>query len=265
MHKLHHLAPAHAVATLAEPSDHDIVDPIQLLEVAVHDLRNPISGILAASQYLLDDAVSVLDDHHVALLHSIDSSGRSMLRLIEDILEICNLQSGKMRLDFSTANLQPLINRAMLLSQPVAERKKVQIELEAGAKATIPPVEIDAGRIVHALESLLGSLVKLTRPGSTIEIAAGARLDRVIVGMRSDGFAVSALVLRSLFNPFRSRANRSGVDGGTALALATVKQIIGAHGGVVRVESGHGSALTVKLALPLPAREAIRKRVAGAL
>jgi signal transduction histidine kinase len=187
-----------------------------------------------------------------------------MLRLIEDILELCNIQSGTLQLNITTTNLQPLINRAMLLSQPVAERKKVRIELEGGGKLSLPPVQIDPVRMVHALESLITSLVKLARPGSTIEVAAGVRLGRATIGLRSEGFAVSAPVLRLLFNPFRSRAGRQGVEGGTALALATAKQIIAAHGGVLRIEAGAGSSLSVKLGLPLPAREAIRKRVAGA-
>jgi signal transduction histidine kinase len=242
----------------------DGIDPVRLLETATHDLRNPISGILAASQYLLEDAVSRLDEHHVALLQSIDSSSRSMLRLIEDILELCDIESGKLRLGIATTNIQPLINRAVILSQTAAERKKVHLAFDPCAHAPAPPLEIDPARVLHALDSLIGSLVKLARPGTKIEISAGVKQGRVAIWLRSDGVALSANAMRSLFDPFKNRSSRPGIEGGTALSLATVKQIVTAHGGVVRVEDGGTGGVTVKLAIPLPATEPARRHVAGA-
>ena len=83
-----------------------VFDPLQLLELAAHDLRNPISGILAAGQYLLEDAGAVLDEQHLAMLQSIDSSSRTMLRLIDDVIELANLESGELRLEIRATEIQ---------------------------------------------------------------------------------------------------------------------------------------------------------------
>src|SRR5437868_2049315 len=126
-------------------------DPMQLLEVAAHDLRNPISGILAAGQYLVDDAGSVLDEHHLALLESIDSSGRSMLRLIDDVIELSHIESGTLRLDIQATDIQPLLHRALLSTQPAADRKKVKLDVVAGTNGPLPALDIDPARVFRAL------------------------------------------------------------------------------------------------------------------
>jgi len=86
-----------------------------------HPLRQgPIGG-----QYLLDDAGYLLDEQHLALLQSIEASSRSMLRLIDDVIELSQIESGKLRLDIQSTDIQPLMNRALLQNQAAAERKKV--------------------------------------------------------------------------------------------------------------------------------------------
>jgi signal transduction histidine kinase len=236
-------------------------DPIQLLEVTAHDLRNPISGILAAGQYLLEDAREILDEHHLALLQSIDSSSRSMLRLIEDALELCGIESGTERLKLETTDLQPVMNRAVLLSSAVADLKKIRVEVET--RASIPPICIDPVRILHALDSLLVTSIRLARPGSRIVLGAASRGDRLTVSIRTDGLGISPNALRALFNPFRKgRTSRLGVEGGIALSLAKVGRIVEAHGGVVRVEGRVGNELSIKLALPFTQGSSVHKRVA---
>jgi signal transduction histidine kinase len=240
-------------------------DLIRLLEVTAHDLRNPISGILAAGQYLQEDAASVLDEHHLALLHSIDASSRSMLRLIEDALELCSIESGNLRLEMKTTDLRPVVNRAVLLSQAIAGMKKVCVEVDQGGTMSLPPIDVDPVRILHAVDSLLISSIKLARPGSRIEIGTGSRGRQITIWIRTDGFSISAVTLRSLFNAFRkSRAGRPGVEGGIALSLAKVSRIIEAHGGVVRVEGRKGKALTIRLTLPLPTLAIAHTGAAGA-
>src|SRR5260370_35988891 len=115
-------------------------NPIQLLEIAAHDLRNPISGILAAGQYLLEDAGALLDEQHLTMLQLIDSASRSMLRLIGDVIELANIESGELRLDIKTAELQPLMNQAVSMSQAAAGRKMVGLGLDPEGTAPVPPL-----------------------------------------------------------------------------------------------------------------------------
>jgi signal transduction histidine kinase len=238
-------------------------DPIQLLEIAAHDLRNPISGILAAGQYLLEDASPLLDEQHLAMLQSIDSSSRSMLRLIDDVIELANIESGELRLDIKAAEIQPLMNQAVSASQATADRKRVRLVVESDGKAPLPALSIDPVKIFHAIDSLLGSTVKFARPGSRIEIGVGSRAGKATIWLRTDGSGISAGALRSLFNPFRkSRTTRPGVQGGTAMALAKAKRIIEAHGGVTHVHSGEAKEVIIRLTLPLPKRAIAHKKAA---
>jgi signal transduction histidine kinase len=241
--------------------DEDGFDAIQLLEVAAHDLRNPISGILAAGQYLLDDAGYLLDEQHLALLQSIEASSRSMLRLIDDVIELSQIESGKLRLDIQSTDIQPLMNRALLQNQAAAERKKVQLDVEANGGA-LPPIDIDPVRIFHAIDSLVSHTIKLARAGSKIEIGIGARAGKVTISLGTDGCGVSVVALRSLLNPFRKgRSTMQGVQGGTALAFAKVKRIIEAHGGVMAVQTGNGKEWTLKVTLPLPQRGILKRAI----
>ena len=242
--------------------DEDGFDALQLLEVAAHDLRNPISGILAAGQYLLDDAGYLLDEQHLALLQSIEASSRSMLRLIDDVIELSQIESGKLGLDIQTTDIQPLMKRALLQNQTAAERKKVQLDVEAEGLA-LPPIDIDPVRIFHAIDSLVSHTIKLARTGSKIEIGIGARAGKATISLSSDGCGVPAAALRLLFNPFRKgRSTMPGVQGGTALAFAKVKRIIEAHGGLMGVQAGNGKEWTIKITLPLAQRGTLKRAVA---
>lgn len=243
--------------------DEDGFDAILLLEVAAHDLRNPISGILAAGQYLLDDAGYLLDEQHLALLQSIEASSRSMLRLIDDVIELSQIESGKLRLDVQSTDIQPLMNRALLQNQAAAERKKVQLDVETNGGALLPPIDIDPVRIFHAIDSLVSHTIKLARAGSKIEIGIGARAGKATISLSTDGCGMSPAALRSLFNPFRKGRNTlPGVQGGTALAFAKVKRIIEAHGGAMGVQTGNGKEWTIKVTLPLPQRGTLKRAIA---
>jgi signal transduction histidine kinase len=247
----------------AGPHEEDAFDPIQLLEVAAHDLRNPISGIMAAGQYLLDDAGYLLDEQHLALLQSIEASSRSMLGLIDDVIELSRIESGKLRLDIQSTDLLPLMNRALLQNQTAAERKKVGLDVQANGGALLPPVDVDPVRIFHAFDSLISQTIKLAKSGSRIEIGVGARSGRAIISLGTDGCGISAAGLRTLFHPFRKgRSVTPGVQGGTAMAFAKTKRIIEAHGGVMGVQSGEGKEWAIKVTLPLPHGGIMKRAIA---
>jgi signal transduction histidine kinase len=237
-------------------------NPIQLLEIAAHDLRNPISGILAAGQYLMEDAGAQLEEQHLAMLQSIDASSRSMLRLIDDLIELAVIESGGLRLEMKAAEIQPLMNQAVSASQADADRKRVRLVMDSDGKALLPPLSMDPVKIFHAMDSLLASTVKFSRPGSRIEIGVGSRAGKATIWLRTDGSGISAGTLRSLFNPFRkNRTIRSGVESGTALSLAKAKRIVEAHGGATHVHSGEARELTIQLTLPLQKRAIADKKV----
>lgn len=258
----------HRLHILVEPAcgqSKDGLDPIQLLGVAAHDLRNPISGILAASQYLLEDARSVLDENQLAMLASIDSSGRSMLRLVDDLMELSEIESGKLRLDVKATALQPLLTHVLSSNRALADRNKVRLDLDVDQNVHLPPLDIDPEKVFRALECLLKSTIMLTRPGGRIVVGVESRTGRTTISLRIEGSSVSAGAARSLFNPFRKhRMSRPGVECSAALALAKVKRIVEAHCGAIRVERTAAKELMIKVVFPLPKDTAVHRRAVGA-
>jgi signal transduction histidine kinase len=267
--KLHQNLSWQNSAEIANAHEKGGFDPMRLLEVAAHDLRNPISGILAAGQFLADDAGSVLDEHHLTLLESIDSSGRAMLRLIDDVIELSHIESGRLRLDIQPTDIRPLLQRALLSNQPAADRKKIKLDLLTAANGPLRALEIDPARIFRAIDGLFANAIKLTRTGGRLEIFTSSRANKAMISLRTDGSSIKASDLRALFNPFKkNRLAKTGVESGTALALARIKRIIEVHGGTIRVQAGEATAWTLQLTLPQsqPAieRRAIAHKAAGA-
>src|SRR5215472_17638194 len=96
---------------------------IRLIRLLAHDLRNPVSGILAASQCLIEDASPLLDSQQVTLLRSIESSSGLMLRLIEDMLEVAYAGSGKSRLRLRAADISRIVDQSVAYHSPQAEAR----------------------------------------------------------------------------------------------------------------------------------------------
>jgi signal transduction histidine kinase len=223
---------------------------VQLIEIAAHDLRNPISGILAASQYLIEDAARLLEEHHLTLLHSIESSSRLMLRLIEDMLEIPAIESGKLRMDFQSTDVTWLVDQSVSIVRPLAERKKVRLEVTA--EGPTPYLDVDPIKMSQAINGLLTNAIKSSQAGSRIEVHVAVRGEDAVITVRDEGPGISADDLKSLFDGFQNGLSKRGLtEARTALTLANVKRIVEGHHGAISVESDLGKGSTFTLALPL--------------
>jgi signal transduction histidine kinase len=93
---------------------------IRLLEMAAHDLRNPISGVLAASQFLIEDAAGRLEKHHLSMLRSMGSSSRIMLRLLEDMLEIAAISTARPRMHLQLTDIRTLVEQSLSMTRPAS-------------------------------------------------------------------------------------------------------------------------------------------------
>lgn len=234
---------------------------LRLLEIAAHDLRNPLSGVLAATEYLIEDAGRVLEPHHIALLCSIESSARLMLRLLEDMLEIPTLGSGKVRLELHSADIGSLLEQAVAANRPLAEEKRVSVEVSL--HKPLPALTADPGKLTGALTVLLTGVIRSSHLGARIELLVSSRSDHLAVTLRYQSATDAADVLRSLFHSSQTDRPRRGLsDERIALALAQVKRIVEAHRGTVHFEAGEKRESTVTLRLPVFAGAKSRERPA---
>ena len=200
----------------------------QLIKMLAHDLRNPISGILAASQYLIEDASPVLDMQQVTLLRSIESSSGLMLRLIEELLEISSVGTKKPKLHFRSTNLAELVEQSAETHRPLALSRNIQIAVEK--TGAVPQVDLDAAKMTRAIDSLLTNAVRASSPGSVLEISLNTLPGRVVISIpvKAGEFAADA-------------ASAGGMTAGhmqsNSFTLLLTRSIVRGHGGTIRLQN----------------------------
>ena len=217
-----------------------------LLADAVHGLRNPLNGILAATQYLLEDAARLLEADHVRMLKSIESSSRLMFGLIDALVEPAATQAGNVSLDLKPTDILALIKKKVWMQRRVAKRKKVWLDLEVAASPPLIPLE--AGRFNLAIDKLLSSNIALSSSGGRIEVSVGVKDQRVMISVCARQPDVSLDELGILFDAeldVKQAASKTRL----AMALRIAEQIVEEHGGSFRFE-GVGKGLMFTMALP---------------
>jgi signal transduction histidine kinase len=229
---------------------------VSFLMAVAHDLRNPLAGALAASQYLLEDAAGSLEEEHSELLRSIESSSRMALQLIDDMLEISTAQPSDLRLNLQPADILSLIDQNLKLNRLLGARKGTRLDVVTDGP--VPAIPADLARMNRVIADLLRNAIELSPPAGRIEIRVGTQGERVMVSVRDEGVGFPADELEAALDPFHSpRTYRRSTELG--LRLAIMKRTVEAHGGQVLVESkvGHGSTFTILL--PISVQPAARR------
>jgi two-component system, OmpR family, phosphate regulon sensor histidine kinase PhoR len=212
-----------------------------------HELRTPLSLIKGYVETLLDGAK---DNPDVAerFLKIIERNSNRLDLLIQDLLTISALESGRMKLDLSPVNLPSLAGKVFAHLQTKAEAKQVTLVNELPEFAA----QADANRLDQVLANLVDNAIKYGKAGGTVTVG-GKKLDggALEIFVRDDGPGIPAEALPRVFERFyRVDKARSRDQGGTGLGLAIVKHIVQAHGGEVRCESELGKGATFFFTLP---------------
>jgi len=213
-----------------------------------HELRTPLSLIHGYSETLLAGAK---DDPETAtrFLQKIDKQTQRLLFLIEDLLNISRLESGRVALNLQTLDLREAARRTLedLAPQAAAQRATLRNE--------IPPqtlVAADGARLQQVFFNLIENAIKYGKPGGVIELSARPLEDgRIETTVADDGPGIPPEALGRIFERFfRVDRARSRESGGTGLGLSIVKHIVQAHGGEVRVESPPAGGASFRFTLP---------------
>ena len=210
----------------------------QVLSVVAHDLRNPLNTMLMASQLLADTLPAESPARRQVAI--VQRAGDRMNRLIQDLLDIKRLESGRLTLD-----LRPIAARALLLDavemlRPVASASGLELVLDA--PDDLPRVTADAHRVQQVLSNLIGNAIKFTPKGGRITVSAVSADGEVRCEVGDTGAGIPADQLPHIFGQFwqATRGDRRGIG----LGLAIAKGMVEAHGGRIWVEStlGEGSS-----------------------
>ncbi len=202
-----------------------------------HEIRTPMHGILGLAQLLLDGSLA---PRQRAWGDSIVTSGQSLLRIINDLLDLSKIEAGRLELDHDDFDLADVLRETQSLMQPVATRKGLELLLNLPAEGGTR-VRGDAVRLQQVMTNLVGNAVKFTQAGR-IEVSLRRREpDGYTISVADTGIGIDATALQRVFEPFvQADITTSRRFGGTGLGLAIARRLVGLMGGELTVQSQVG-------------------------
>jgi PAS domain S-box-containing protein len=211
-----------------------------------HELRTPLNAILGFGQLLEMENLEPGDQESV---EHILKSGRHLLALINEVLDIARVEAGRMDLNIESVRVGEVLAQSVDLIQTLASDRQVHLEAN-GALDSELYAWADPQRLNQILINLLSNAVKYNQQGGQIEVFSQMRADRVRMGIRDTGLGIAPEHLSKLFTPFeRLDAAQTNIEG-TGLGLALSKRMVEAMGGLLEVESTPGQGSTFYLELP---------------
>ncbi len=213
-----------------------------------HELRTPLASMRAVIETLQDGA---LDDPPIAQRFLGRAIGEvdSMTQMVEELLELSRIESGRVPLRLASVKLHEFAPRTVERLLPQAERKSIVLTSQISAE--LPPVVIDPARVEQVLTNLLHNGIKFTPEGGKISLAAKQRDDMAVVSVTDSGEGIPRHALPRIFERFYKTDQARTTGGGTGLGLAIAKHIVQLHGGEIWAESRIGKGSTFYFTLPL--------------
>jgi signal transduction histidine kinase/DNA-binding response OmpR family regulator len=236
----------HANAELLEANRHKTL----FLANMSHELRTPLNAILGFSELLIDTPNGQFPDATRArFLEQIHSSGKHLLGLINDILDLSKIEAGQMELRLQVVGVAEIVDQVASIVEPLAAKKEIRITFETGRAGDILA---DEGKVKQMILNLVSNAIKFSAERGTVTVKAERVDDRLRIAVTDTGIGIAKEDIRRVFKEFQqvdSGVNRK--QQGTGLGLALTRSFALLHGGDVRVESelGKGSRFTIDLPL----------------
>jgi PAS domain S-box-containing protein len=226
----------------------------EFLATVSHELRTPLNAIVGWSSILRQRE---LEQHVAKAVEIIERNAQAQVRIIEDILDVARIITGKMRIDPKPTDLVAVIHQAIEVVRHSAGARQIRIEFpDAGRHCELT---IDPERIQQVVWNLLSNAVKFTNPGGSVRIELERLDDGVTVKVTDSGIGIDPTFLPYVFDRFKqSDSSTTRRFGGLGLGLALVRHIAELHGGsVLAASSGQGHGSTFSINLPIsPVRQA---------
>jgi len=215
-----------------------------------HELRTPLNAILGFSEVLAERMFGEINDKQAEYLADILDSGRHLLSLINDILDLSKIEAGRMELQRTTFHLPTAIENALTLVLERAQRHG--ITLDRTVDEHLGMIDADERKVKQVLLNLLSNALKFTPGGGRIDVRATARDAAVEISVTDTGVGIAPEDQANVFEEFRQVGSMATKVEGTGLGLAISRKFIELHGGRIWVESQLGMGSTFVFTLPLP-------------
>jgi len=220
-----------------------------------HELRTPLNAIIGFSEILLDSSLRVTEEEQKQFLSDVLNSGKHLLKLINEVLDLARIEAGRMELQIEPTILGNILDAVQSTMRPLAAKKG--IDLHVDSDGSIPAFPMDAGRVKQVLLNLLGNAIKFTPEAGRVWVRADVADGMARVEVGDTGPGIPAEDQERIFLEFQQVKTGGGADKpeGTGLGLALAKKFVEMHGGVLWVESEAGKGSRFFFTLPMARRD----------
>jgi two-component system sensor kinase FixL len=206
-----------------------------------HELRTPLHGILSFADFGLRKANTTTAEKIQSYFRQIDQSGRTLLTLLNNLLDLSKLEAGKMALTFQPIDLGMLTTTVAEEFRALAAERQLTIHWQVPGEKT--KATVDAEKIKQVLRNLLSNAVKFSPPGGTITLDLRANTESVVVTVRDQGPGIPEDERETVFDKFVQSSTNKSSAGGTGLGLAICREILTIHQGRIWAEGGSNGAV----------------------
>jgi signal transduction histidine kinase/CheY-like chemotaxis protein len=224
-----------------------------------HELRTPLNAIIGFSEVLLERMFGELNERQDDYLRDIWASGKHLLELLNDILDLSKIEAGQMILNRSECDVRESLEYCISMVRERALKQRIQLSLEVDPE--VGSLDADRLRFRQVVLNLLSNAVKFTPEGGRVDVRAFIRDQDLVVLVADTGVGVPAEDRERIFDSFQQGTRFSEQVEGTGLGLTLSKRILELHGGRIWVESEPGQGSTFGIALPAGPQEAALKPV----
>jgi signal transduction histidine kinase len=215
-----------------------------------HELRTPLNAIIGFSEVMIEQMFGELNEKQLDYQKDIHASGKHLLSLINDILDLSKIEAGRMELELSQFDLPTAVSNAVTLIRERAQRHGIALGVEVDPR--LGDFQADERKVKQILLNLLSNAVKFTPDGGRVDVSAKLDTDKVEIAVKDTGVGIAPADQASLFEEFKQFGNdRSRKAEGTGLGLALTRRLVELHGGQILVESALGQGSTFRVTLPV--------------
>lgn len=222
----------------------------RFLGMAAHDLRKPIGLIISYSEFLVEEAETVLGAEQVGFLNTIHSSGTFMKRLVDDFLDVSAIEAGKFSLDFQSSEIHEVLERSLELNSLQARRRAVRLDIEC--EQGLPRIPMDFAKVEQAMTNLISNAIEHSDTGGRVGVVISRDEESILFAVQDEGPGIPEDEQDRLFKPFEKTSVRKiGGEKSTGLGMVIIRKIVEAHQGRIWVESKVGEGTIISFSLPL--------------
>ena len=221
----------------------------EFLGIASHDLRNPIGSIKMTSELLIDVLNENLSSEQIEFLEEIKIQSKYMLSLLNELLDITAIESGKLELNLIKSNYMDFLEHVIKFNRPLAAKKDIAIKVIYGEP--ISEIEFDENKITQVINNFITNAVKFSYPHTKVTVSLKKEDPYIITTITDEGQGIPEREVGKIFKPFQKTSVKATAgETSIGLGLAITKKIIEGHGGYVGVESREGKGSSFFFSLP---------------